>query len=544
MAGLLSASQPRRVSAMTDHHLASKIQPRRVQAAALVGVITAIVGSADLARAATPALSGVWLRVDSNQELRADGKEGLPFTPRGLAEYTRIKADLKSGKLQDLTTELCLPEGMPRALLGPYPMQIITTPGQITFAHEANRAFRTVQLTKAHADPAIWDPSYMGDGIGTWQGDTLKIDSTNFKSDQIYLDATGLPASPRLHVVENIRLTQNGQQLEDVVTIDDPDTFTRPWTSRQVFVRRPDIDLRTDWVCGEPHRDLSQLKVSTPPTKLDPTAPGLSEAQLAFNGFWKGARGPGGAQPGPPPGPPGGDPAYGAPGGPGAQGAPGGPGGPGPRRGPPQDGVGSTARRYQLDWALAFTDSFRKAEASGEQQRTPNNLCLPSAVPGTGVPGGGAYGIALLVEPGQVSFLYEENRTIRIVYMDRTARDARTQSWLGHSTGHWEGDVLVIDTVGFNDMNMLTEGVPMTAKMQVNQRLRIVDGKLVDEARFTDPGAFTAPFSVTSRFERSQPFQEYICAENNHEGGVPTAHGVPTQAAFKVPLTQTQPKTN
>jgi len=193
---------------------------------------------------------------------------------------------------------------------------------------------------------------------------------------------------------------------------------------------------------------------------------------------------------------------------------------------------------------LRFTDSFRKAEASGEQQRTPNNLCLPSAVPGTGVPGGGAYGIAILIEPGLVSFLYEENRTIRVVYMDRAARDSRLQSWLGHSTGHWDGDVLVIDTIGFNDMNMLTEGVPMTAKMQVNQRLRIVNGKLVDEARFTDPGAFNGPFTVTNRFEPSQPFQEYICAENNHEGGVPTAHGVPTQAAFKVPLTQTPPQKN
>ena len=105
---------------------------------------------------------------------------------------------------------------------------------------------------------------------------------------------------------------------------------------------------------------------------------------------------------------------------------------------------------------------------------------------------------------------------------------------MGHSIGRWEGDTLVIDTIGFNDSNMLTEGLPFTHQMLIVQRLSMVGGRLVDEATFEDPGTFTAPLKVTNRFEPGTPFQEYICAENNSEGGIPTATGKPSAAALPV----------
>ena len=198
------------------------------------------------------------------------------------------------------------------------------------------------------------------------------------------------------------------------------------------------------------------------------------------------------------------------------------------------DTLSGAAAPLLLPWATEFRAKYRAAEAAGEQQRTPNNLCLPSAVPGTGVPGGPAYGIAILVEPKVVTFLYEENRGVRFVYIDQGHPADLKPGWMGHSVGHWEGETLVVDTIGFKDGNMLTEGLPFTHQMHIMQRLSMVGGRLVDEATFEDPGTFTAPLKVVNRFEPGEPFQEYICAENNNEGGIPTATGKPSAPALPV----------
>jgi hypothetical protein len=204
-------------------------------------------------------LAGVWLTSAHKPRLLPMDGRALPFTATGRAAYEKNVAGLKSGALVDQTSYLCLPEGTPRAMTSAYPFQIMMTPGQVTFAYEANRAFRLVHFTDKHADPATWDPSFMGDGIAGWNGDTLVIDTTNFNVGKIYLDASGLPASKRLHVVERIRLTNGGRRLEDVVTVDDPEIFSRPWTAQLTFNRRQEIELKTDWVCGEPHRDVSAV---------------------------------------------------------------------------------------------------------------------------------------------------------------------------------------------------------------------------------------------------------------------------------------------
>ena len=293
---------------------------------------------------------------------------------------------------------------------------------------------------------------------------------------------------------------------------------------------------------------MSTLCASSAAAAADAPASALTPAQAALNGYWRGVvvQRPGGPGPGRPGGPPGGDPGGGPPGGgPGPIGGPprGGPGGPpgpgGPRgpgdRGPPVDTLSAVAAPFLQPAAAAFRDKYRAAEAAGQQQRTPNNLCIPSAVPGTGVPGGPAYGMAIQVEPRVVTFLYEENRTARFVYIGQEHPAEPGQTWLAHSIGRWEGDTLVVDTVGFNDKNLLTEGMPMSHKLHVVQRLRMVNGKLEDKATFDDPATFTGPFTVTNLFEPGEPFQEYICAENNNEGGVPTATGAPTASGMPGP---------
>lgn len=464
---------------------------------------------AGLAASTTPAaaaapdphdLAGVWWNQAAPPRLAPLDRSALPFTAEGRARYDKTVAGLKDGSIVDQAVRLCLPEGMPRAMTSAYPFQIMMTPGQVTFVHEANPFYRTVRISDTHADPEEWDPSYMGEGIARWQGDTLVVDSTNFKSEKIYLDGSGLPASDRLHLVEHIKLLGGGKQLEELITVDDPVIFTHPWTARIRFERRPDIALKTDNVCGEPHRDLAALrKVATSPAKPAPAArkavAELSANQLAFNNYWRG-------------------PSYAGP-----------PGGPA-RTGGAAPGTGPMAAVAALmqPWAAAQFARLQAIEKSGRFFSTPTNRCIPAVVPGIGVP----MQTQILVEPGFVTFLYELNRTVRIVRIDQSHPVPPAQSWLGNSVGHWEGDTLLIDTIGFNDKNVLANAVPMSAQMHIVQKLRMVDGKLEEHTTFDDPGALTAVFEKAVTYRPGSVFQEFACAENNQNGGVPTSSGEPT----------------
>jgi hypothetical protein len=135
----------------------------------------------------------------------------------------------------------------------PYPFEIVQAPGQLDFIYEVNRAYRIVLLREHHQDPEVWDPSYMGDGIAHWEGETLVIDSNNFNAKS-WLDDSGLPHSEQLHVIERLRSEAAGRTLQDQITIEDPPMFTHPWTVLLVFTRQKDVSIQTDWVCGEAHR--------------------------------------------------------------------------------------------------------------------------------------------------------------------------------------------------------------------------------------------------------------------------------------------------
>src|SRR5499433_3333799 len=92
-------------------------------------------------------------------------------------------------------------------------------------------------------------------------------------------------------------------------------------------------------------------------------------------------------------------------------------------------------------------------------------------------------------------------------------------SWYGESVGHYEGDTLLVDTIGLNDKTFVNNfRTPHTEKLHVVERFRLVDdGKAMQvDITFEDPDAFNAPWSVVQRYDRIQrPMVEEICAENN-----------------------------
>ena len=196
----------------------------------------AVAASGAGATAATPDISGVWQPVRYIQELRTvDG--GAP--PLKAAAAKTYEANRKKWLAHDLsydTTTQCIPPGMPRSLYLPYPFEIIQRPHGVTFLFQWNYMFRTVDM--AGAKRVVDYPLRNGFSEAQWKGDTLVIDTIG-RSDNTLLDASGLPNSDKLHLVEQLQLANNDQSLIDRITIDDPEIFERPWDTVIEFRRLP-----------------------------------------------------------------------------------------------------------------------------------------------------------------------------------------------------------------------------------------------------------------------------------------------------------------
>jgi hypothetical protein len=128
-------------------------------------------------------------------------------------------------------------------------------------------------------------------------------------------------------------------------------------------------------------------------------------------------------------------------------------------------------------------------------------------------------------KPTHIFILHEGNiHTYRQIFMDgRPHPKDLDPTWLGHSIGHWEGDTLVIDTVGYNDQFWFDRrGHPHTEQLHTIERwTRLDKGRMENKVTMDDPGAYTRPWTVTFMATLSPPdddLQEYICQENNQYG--------------------------
>jgi hypothetical protein len=206
-------------------------------------------------------VSGIWQATAIDNRVKPADGGNLPFTPQGLAAYQKNIAGLKDGSIKDDAVRVCVPHGVPRILRTPYPFQILQVPGNITILYEDNHVFRNVLMNRPPASDEDLEayPYYSGTSYGRWDGDTLVIETRGL-NDRTFIDATGVPHSDKLHVTERLRKINGGKQLENIVTIEDPQTFTKPWSTRFVYESRPDIVLDTSFTCGEPHRQLSERK--------------------------------------------------------------------------------------------------------------------------------------------------------------------------------------------------------------------------------------------------------------------------------------------
>jgi hypothetical protein len=152
-----------------------------------------------------------------------------------------------------------------------------------------------------------------------------------------------------------------------------------------------------------------------------------------------------------------------------------------------------------------------------KSQDDPEANCLP-----TGVPRGAPYPWRIVQTPTHYFMLFEGNiHSFRQIFMDgRKHPDDPDPTWYGHSTGKWDKDTLVIDTVGFNDKFWFDYlGHPHTERLHTIERYTRTDlGNMAIEVTIDDPGAYTKPFTTLGR-ARLQPagdeLLEYVCQENN-----------------------------
>ena len=228
---------------------------------ALGAVLIAALGysAAALAAAATPDLSGTYWATEYHARIQVVGGGDPPLNAAGKTAYQMNQAGLKDGSIPDPARSVCLPDGVPRILATPYPFELFQAPaGQVTFVHELNHQIRAIRLNgklPSYEDSVLY-PTYGGKSVAHYEGDTLVIESNSF-NDQTFLDATGMPHSDKLVTTERVR--KIGNQLEDVVTIHDPELYTKDWQARFVYAQRDDIRLQ-DYACGDKHRDISSVK--------------------------------------------------------------------------------------------------------------------------------------------------------------------------------------------------------------------------------------------------------------------------------------------
>jgi len=167
-----------------------------------------------------------------------------------------------------------------------------------------------------------------------------------------------------------------------------------------------------------------------------------------------------------------------------------------------------------LPWAAALTKERTENYSAGD----PEARCLPG-----GVPRSSPYHTQFVQTPTLLLMLVEGNiHSFRQIFLDRKEHLKNLEPlWYGDSIGHWEGDTLVVDSVGFNDKFWFDmAGHPHTTGLHVVEKYRRRDyGNLDIEVTIDDPGAYAKPWvsKRLSTLETGIDISEYICNENNSD---------------------------
>ena len=179
--------------------------------------------------------------------------------------------------------------------------------------------------------------------------------------------------------------------------------------------------------------------------------------------------------------------------------------------------------------AQKLADAFEAGKKNGENLQTQLANCVPPGMPGImSMP----YPIEWLFTPGRVTLAIETESQVRRIYMDGRALPTDPDpQFNGTSVGHWEGDTLVVDTVGLTPEITFTGGVHPSDKMRIHETYRLEDpNTLAGTITLTDPETLAQPYTINATWTRHRDWtmREYVCQENNHDAS--DAEGRPSMS--------------
>jgi hypothetical protein len=156
----------------------------------------------------------------------------MPWVKEELRKRNEV---VLSDKIALTRPNRCWPGGVPAILLAIIqPVYFIQTPKEIWQIWQNDHYVRRIYLNQKHS--ARPKPSWFGESVGHYEGDTLVVDTTGLNT-KTYLDNFNTPHTEKLHVVERYRVIDGGRTLEATVTVDDPGAFTAPWSAIERFRR-------------------------------------------------------------------------------------------------------------------------------------------------------------------------------------------------------------------------------------------------------------------------------------------------------------------
>lgn len=214
-----------------------------------------------------PSMAGVWdqtRRADVTDPTLPGFVKELPYTPWGKSKWDNYASFMQTNG--DYVGS-CLPFGMSRSIYGPHPLQIVQDNDQLVMLFEQNSFFHIVP-TDGRPFNTDLPRSWFGESVGRWAGDTLVIETVNLNG-YTRVDTIGHPLSARARITQTLKRVNFGT-IEHTFTINDPKTYTRPWTVTDTWPLEPETVLM-EYACMENNRAFyeGRIKPFIPPDDVD-----------------------------------------------------------------------------------------------------------------------------------------------------------------------------------------------------------------------------------------------------------------------------------
>jgi len=206
------------------------------------------------------------LKLPGQSVPRQAGDYNSPLLQPWAKEVVRRQSDRVLGQDVALNTpqETCWPMGVPHILQLNFHTQIIDDGKQITFLYERHNQRRIARLNASH--PATVKPSWFGDSVARWEGDTLVVDTIGLDT-RTWVDIFATPHTDKLHVVERYR-RRDANNLDVTVEVDDPGAFTTKWSALVSYQK--DDEPWLEVACSENNIDAATGKLYDMPIASKP----------------------------------------------------------------------------------------------------------------------------------------------------------------------------------------------------------------------------------------------------------------------------------